>query len=115
MASLELTLREQIARYLAGKQTLRELSARQAQILSRASARRDRRALDLALEVELYLAEYDNGDWSRLEFHTLLDGAMRTYRVGLTLGAAPSTLTLTTSSSVPLTRSVGTGFVVASA
>jgi hypothetical protein len=115
MASLEITLREQVASYLAGRQTLRQLTAHVASALHKASNRGDRRAQDLALELELYLAEYSNGDWTRGEFHTLLDGAFRTYYVELALGATPPALTITTSSSVPLTRPVGTGFVVASA
>lgn len=113
MASLELTLREAMTRYMAGAQTLRQLSATQAQVLHQASRRNDQRAIDLALEVELYLAEYQNGDCTLGELKSSLRGALETYHVQISLGVAPATHCVTTTSSVPLSRSVGIGFAVA--
>ncbi|MEW5982694.1 MAG: hypothetical protein AB1806_10025 [Acidobacteriota bacterium] len=113
MASLELTLREAMARYLSGMCSLQDLSRVEAQVLRRAWAARDQRAVDLALEVELHLAEFQSGDWTLGELKTLLQGALRTYFVQVSLGAAPPAYTLTMNSSVPLSRSAGTGLVVA--
>lgn len=81
-SSLDLTIREWLARYLAGENSLRQFQewfvpATWRGVFTSAAA------LDLAHEVELRLAEYTNGHWTERELRSLLLPLVRAYAVDL--------------------------------
>lgn len=68
---VDLEIREQIARYLAGEQSLHELLEWLLPLSREGNRDADREAEALTNEILLRWAEYTNGDWSEEELKDL--------------------------------------------
>lgn len=79
MTSGALSLRHTVAAYVAGTVPLQALVETHAQELYRSIADGDATAVDFAMEVELRLAEYSNGDWTESQLRRLLNAIRSTY------------------------------------
>jgi hypothetical protein len=79
-----LTLRHALIDYLEERLSLADFVAAHAQAIHQASVGDDAAALDLALDIELRLAEYQNGDWRDDEFRAMLRAMRSTYIIPAT-------------------------------
>lgn len=69
---LERQIREQLARYIAGEQSLETFAEWFFPATWNVHLRDDRAAADFAYEIGLRLAEFSNGDWTEDELKALL-------------------------------------------
>ncbi len=77
----ELELREHLAATASGRLSLQEFREWFGPVAWEAESAHQPTDTDLIDEVELLLAEFDNGDWSELELADAFDALSRTYRV----------------------------------
>ena len=87
MENLGFEIRKQVIRYLAGDISLADLNAALVPLTWNIEWRTDPRAASLGRDIELLLAEFSHGDWSKAELkshlRTLLD-APSSFGVGET-------------------------------
>lgn len=81
MSSIESTLRRSVAELVLGKIDLRDFAVVAARALATVDSS-DLSAEALAIEIELRLAEFSNGDWSREELIDLLRPIATNYTTG---------------------------------
>lgn len=82
MDALEQALRHQVARYLSRQSSVRDLYEWLAPVAWNVEARATGKVAVLVREVELYLAEFQHGDWTDDELQGRLRGALHGIAAG---------------------------------
>lgn len=82
-SSLDLEIREWLARYLAGEIPLRAFQEWFVPVVWNVEQSGDRAAEELAHETELRLAEFSNGDWTEQELRRKLLPLVECYTVNM--------------------------------
>jgi hypothetical protein len=100
-AMLNLRIREQLSRYLAGQMSLRRFATWLAPIALESFETSDPQTEDLVAEIELRLAEYTNGDWTEEDLRQLLRPITLTYVSSFSARPTVTLVSGTSSSSPP--------------
>jgi hypothetical protein len=88
-SSLDNGIRESLASYLLGEYSLEDFNDWFIPVLLDIDHSENQKAINMAYEIELRLAEYSNGYWNEDEFKQLIRPLVENYEIEVNISSGP--------------------------